>query len=276
MNAAPAGSSRSDNGGIAVLTLTRTQARNTLSEGLLRALTSEFVAISADKRVRVVVIAAQGPAFCAGHDMKEMTARRADPDHGRAYFKRPDGTLQRADAVDPQPAATGDRRSRGLCDSVPGVRWLAAPAISAVASETARFANAGRVDIGLFCSTPMVALSRNVSNKHAMGMLLTGELLSADDAYRIGLVNRVVARGKALDQTLALAQNDRHKVKSAYDVKTRQATGVLPPTRTQTYRRIQARRRGDCRQHDGPQIADAKVHWQALHSQARARRWEDR
>jgi enoyl-CoA hydratase/carnithine racemase len=213
--AAPAGLSRSDNDGITVLTLTRTQARNTLSEGLLRALTAEFVAISADKRVRVVVIAAQGPAFCAGHDMKEMTARRADPDHGRGYFK---DLMERCSALMlsirnlPQPviAAVEGIATAAGCQMV-------ATCDLAVASKTARFATPG-VHIGLFCSTPMVALSRNVSNKHAMEMLLTGELVSADDAYRIGLVNRVVARGKALDQALALARTIASK--SVLTVKT--------------------------------------------------------
>jgi enoyl-CoA hydratase/carnithine racemase len=213
--AVPAGLSRSDNDAIAVLTLTRAQARNTLSEGLLRALTAEFAAIAADKCVRVAVIAAQGPAFCAGHDMKEMTARRTDPDHGRGYFK---DLMERCSALMlsirnlPQPviAAVEGVATAAGCQMV-------ATCDLAVASKTARFATPG-VHIGLFCSTPMVALSRNVSNKHAMEMLLTGELVSADDAYRIGLVNRVVASGKALDQALALARTIASK--SVLTVKT--------------------------------------------------------
>jgi enoyl-CoA hydratase/carnithine racemase len=213
--AVPAGLSRSDNDAIAVLTLTRAQARNTLSEGLLLALTAEFAAIAADKCVRVAVIAAQGPAFCAGHDMKEMTARRTDPDHGRGYFK---DLMERCSSLMlsirnlPQPviAAVEGVATAAGCQMV-------ATCDLAVASKTARFATPG-VHIGLFCSTPMVALSRNVSNKHAMEMLLTGELVSADDAYRIGLVNRVVASGKALDQALALARTIASK--SVLTVKT--------------------------------------------------------
>jgi enoyl-CoA hydratase/carnithine racemase len=201
--AAPAGLSRSDGDGIAVLTLTRAQARNTLSEGLLRALSAEFAAIEVDPRVRGVVIAAHGPAFCAGHDMKEMTAHRADPDRGRSYFKE---LMERCSALMlairnlPQPvvvAVEGVATAAGC--------QLVATCDLAVASKTARFATPG-VHIGLFCSTPMVALSRKVGNKHAMEMLLTGELVSADDAYRIGLVNRVVPKGQALDEALVLVR----------------------------------------------------------------------
>jgi enoyl-CoA hydratase/carnithine racemase len=205
---------RADRDQIAVLTLNRPAQRNPLSETMLAALSAEFAAIGADRHVRAVVIAANGPAFSAGHDMKEMTARRSDPDRGRAYFKelmeRCSATMQAVVRL-PQPviAAVEGVASAAGCQ-------LVASCDLAVASRSARFATPG-VHIGLFCSTPMVALSRNVTNKHAMEMLLTGELMSAEDAYRFGLVNRVVEEGQALDGALAFAR--KIAAKSALTVK---------------------------------------------------------
>jgi enoyl-CoA hydratase/carnithine racemase len=205
---------RADRDSIAVLTLNRPAQRNPLSEAMLTALSAELAAIGADRRVRAVVIAANGAAFSAGHDMKEMTARRSDPDRGRAYFK---ALMERCSAMMqavvrlPQPviAAVEGVASAAGCQ-------LVASCDLAVASRSARFATPG-VHIGLFCSTPMVALSRNVANKHAMEMLLTGELMSADDAYRFGLVNRVVDGGQALDGALVFAR--KIAAKSALTVK---------------------------------------------------------
>jgi enoyl-CoA hydratase/carnithine racemase len=188
---------------VAVLTLNRPEARNALSEAALAALGEALASIAADRAVRAVVLAANGPAFSAGHDLKELTARRTDADGGRAYFKQ---IMDACSAVMqmvvrlPQPvvAAVAGVASAAGCQ-------LVASCDLAVASRAARFATPG-VDIGLFCSTPMVALSRNVHRKAAMEMLLTGEMISADEALRIGLVNRVVARGKAFDEALALAR----------------------------------------------------------------------
>ncbi len=193
---------REDTGGIATLTLNRPEARNALSEAMLKALNEALSATRGDRSVRAVVIAANGPAFSAGHDLKELTARRGDADKGRAYFEQ---IMEACSAVMqmvvrlPQPviAAVEGVASAAGCQ-------LVASCDLAVASETARFATPG-VNIGLFCSTPMVALSRNVSRKHAMGMLLTGDMISAADAERIGLVNRVVASGKAREEATALA-----------------------------------------------------------------------
>lgn len=194
---------RGDIDGIALLSLNRPQQRNTLSEAMLTALAGEFAAIAADSQVRAVVISHNGPAFSAGHDMKEMTARRTDPDRGRAYFR---ALMQQCSALMmsirklPQPviAAVEGVAAAAGCQ-------LVASCDLAVASETAQFSTPG-VHIGLFCSTPMVALSRNVSNKHAMEMLLTGAMVSAEDACRIGLVNRVAPAGKASDVALELAR----------------------------------------------------------------------
>jgi len=189
--------------GIALLSLNRPQARNTLSEAMLAALRDEFAAIAGDDKVRAVIISHNGPAFSAGHDMKEMTAHRSDPDRGRSYFRtlmeRCSALMQSIQAL-PQPviAAVEGAATAAGCQ-------LVASCDLAVASETARFSTPG-VHIGLFCSTPMVALSRNVSNKHAMQMLLTGDMVSGQDAYRIGLVNRVVPAGKASEYALELAR----------------------------------------------------------------------
>jgi enoyl-CoA hydratase/carnithine racemase len=189
--------------GIVFLTLDRPEARNALSEAMIAALGEALAAIAADPRVRGVVLAANGPAFCAGHDLKELTARRRDADRGRAYFKQ---VMEASSAVMqmivhlPQPviAAVEGVASAAGCQ-------LVASCDLAVASSAARFATPG-VDIGLFCSTPMVALSRNVSRKHAMKMLLTGDMVSAEEAATIGLVNSVVAPGTARAEALALAR----------------------------------------------------------------------
>jgi enoyl-CoA hydratase/carnithine racemase len=186
-----------------VLTLNRPAARNSLSEGLLRALDAALADIAADKTVAAVVLAANGPAFCAGHDLKELTSRRSDPDGGRAYFRHIMDTcsamMQRIVNL-PQPviAAVQGIASAAGCQ-------LVASCDLAVASEQAGFATPG-VDIGLFCSTPMVALSRNVARKHAMKMLLTGDMISAQAAADIGLVNDVVPAGTEREKALELAQ----------------------------------------------------------------------
>jgi enoyl-CoA hydratase/carnithine racemase len=194
---------REDVGPTAVLTLNRPQARNSLSEGLLEALGDALTAIAHERAVRAVVLAANGPAFCAGHDLKELNARRSDADRGRAYFKHImtlcTGVMQQIVAL-PQPviASVHATATAAGCQ-------LVASCDLAVAAHTAKFATPG-VNIGLFCSTPMVALSRNVSHKAAMEMLLTGDLIPADHAERIGLVNRVVATGHERAEALQLAE----------------------------------------------------------------------
>lgn len=194
---------RRDEGGIAVLTLSRPERRNALSEAMLDALAAQLGAIASDAAIRAVIIAAEGPAFSAGHDLKEISARRADPDRGRAYFE---ALMARCSAVMqailrlPQPviAAVEGVATAAGCQ-------LVASCDLAVAGADARFATPG-VHIGLFCSTPMVALSRNLSRKHAMEMLLLGDLVDAQTAARLGLVNRVVPAGGALAEALALAE----------------------------------------------------------------------
>ena len=201
-------------GPIAVLTLNRPAARNSLSTAMIAALHSELDEIGGDKAVRGVVLAANGPAFSAGHDMKELTARRTDPDRGRAFFTE---TMNACSAMmqaivhlpKPVVAAVQGIATAAGCQ-------LVASCDLAIASDAASFATPG-VDIGLFCSTPMVALSRNVPRKQAMEMLLTGEPIPAARAREIGLVNRVVAAGAERDAAIALAE--QVALKSAYTVK---------------------------------------------------------
>jgi enoyl-CoA hydratase/carnithine racemase len=194
---------REDVRGIAVLTLNRPLARNSLCEATLKALGNAFAAVAHERAVRAVILAANGPAFSAGHDLKELNARRSDEDRGRAYFKHIMSlcsTVMQQIVTLPQPviAAVGATATAAGCQ-------LVASCDLAVAARTATFATPG-VNIGLFCSTPMVALSRNVSRKHAMEMLLTGEMISAEEAARIGLVNHVVAAGREREEALKLAQ----------------------------------------------------------------------
>jgi enoyl-CoA hydratase/carnithine racemase len=205
---------REDVGEIAVLTLNRPQARNSLSEALIGELADALGKIATERSVRAVVLAANGPAFCAGHDLKELTAHRSAPDRGREYFRHVMencSAMMQAIVHLPKPviAAVNATATAAGCQ-------LVATCDLAVASAAATFATPG-VDIGLFCSTPMVALSRNVAPKHAMEMLLTGEAVSAEGAQRIGLVNRVVPAGRERDEALALAREIASK--SALTVK---------------------------------------------------------
>jgi enoyl-CoA hydratase/carnithine racemase len=201
-------------GNVAVLTLNRPAQRNSLSEAMIAQLHEALAEIGANKAVRAVVIAANGPAFCAGHDLKEITAHRTGADRGRAYFAElmtACSAMMQAIVHLPKPvvAAVQGVATAAGCQ-------LVASCDLAVASESASFATPG-VDIGLFCSTPMVALSRNVTRKQAMEMLLTGEPVPASRAREMGLVNRVVASGRECEAAIALAQQVARK--SAYTVK---------------------------------------------------------
>ncbi|HZL29523.1 MAG TPA: enoyl-CoA hydratase [Pseudolabrys sp.] len=205
---------RERDGSVAILTLNRPKARNSLSEALLAALSEVLTEIAADKEVRAVVITAEGPAFSAGHDMKELTARRTDADGGRKYFRTVmlmcSEMMQRIVNL-PQPVIAA---VQGVATAA-GCQMVASCDL-AIASDTARFATPG-VDIGLFCSTPMVALTRNVAPKHAMEMLLTGEMVDAKRAAEIGLVNRVVPAGQEVKAAVALAKEIASK--SSYTIK---------------------------------------------------------
>jgi len=200
--------------GVATLTLNRPAARNALSFALLGALEESFAQIAADRRVRVVILAAEGPVFSAGHDLREITGHRDDPDGGRGFFDdamRRCASVMQAIVALPQPVIA---RVQGVATAA-GCQ-LVATCDLAVAGEQARFATPG-VDIGLFCSTPAVALSRAVAAKPAMEMLLTGEMIGAEHAERIGLVNRVVPEEELAEATMVLAE--RIASRSAHTVR---------------------------------------------------------
>jgi enoyl-CoA hydratase/carnithine racemase len=188
--------------GVAVLTLDRPESCNSLSLATIAALHIAFLELGKDRSVSAIVLAAAGPVFSAGHDLKELTAHRADADRGTAFF---DETMTRCSAMMqaivacPKPviAAVQGTATAAGCQ-------LVATCDLAVAAESAKFCTPG-VNIGLFCSTPMVALSRNVSRKRAMEMLLLGEMISAAQAADYGLVNRVVPDAAVLREAIALA-----------------------------------------------------------------------
>jgi len=185
-------------GGVRRLTLNRPEARNALSIGLMTALLEALGRAAADPEARIVVIAGAGPAFCAGHDLREL---RADP-RREAY--------QRIFALCSELMLAIVRLPKPVIAEVHGVATAAGCQLVAtcdlvVAAEEARFATPG-VNIGLFCSTPMVALSRAVGRKAAMEMLLTGELIDAMTARSLGLVNRVVPKAGLRDAVDGLAR----------------------------------------------------------------------
>ncbi len=176
--------------GILRLTLNKPERMNSLSESMMAALSSALTRAAEDDAVRVVVIdAAPGKVFCAGHDLKELTEHRSDPDRGRAYFAdimgRCSSLMQQiVNLQKPVIAAVAGVATAAGCQ-------LVASCDLAVATDRATFCTPG-VNIGLFCSTPMVALSRNVNRKQAMEMLLTGESIDASSAREFGLINRIV------------------------------------------------------------------------------------
>ena len=176
--------------GVVTLTLDRPQSFNALSEGMLTALQAELDAVAGDERARAVVIAATGKAFCAGHDLKEMRATPSLPYYEALFAQcaRMMLTIQRL----PVPVIA---RVQGIATAA-GCQLVAACDL-AVAADSARFAVSG-VNLGLFCSSPSVPLTRNVARKPAFEMLVTGEFISADEARARGLVNRVASM-EALD-----------------------------------------------------------------------------
>lgn len=209
---------RADADGVATLTLNRPKQYNALSDDMLDALQAAFDAIAGDETVRVVVIRAEGKAFCAGHDLKQM---RANPD--RTYYEalfakcaRMMTTMQRI----PQPVIA---RVHGIATAA-GCQMVASADL-AVSSTEARFATSG-IDVGLFCMTPGVALSRNVSRKRAFEMLFTGEFVSAETAVAWGLVNYAVAPadldGKVAELARAIGAKSRAAVSAGKRVFYRQ------------------------------------------------------
>ena len=207
--------SEQQDGPIRQLVLNRPQARNSLSLAMLDRLEEALARAEADSQTKVIILAANGPGFCAGHDLKELTAARSQPDHGRAFFEQTMGrcaAVMQAIVHSPKPVIA---RVQGIATAA-GCQLVASCDL-AVASTQARFATPG-VHIGLFCSTPMVALSRTVGRKQAMEMLLTGEMISAEQALEWGLVNRVCAPDQLAQKTDELARIIA--AKPAFTVKT--------------------------------------------------------
>ena len=190
---------RHDDEGVTTLTMNRPQARNALSQGMLRALLDAFIEVSTDEAVRVVILAGTGPGFCAGHDLKEIKAQNYSRNYTEQLFADCAELMQTIIRL-PKPVIA---QVHGIATAA-GAQLVASCDL-AISSQEARYATPG-VNIGLFCSTPMVALSRNLSNKHAMQMLLTGDLIDAQNAYRIGLVNKVVDAEELVTKTMELAQ----------------------------------------------------------------------
>src|SRR5262245_37892776 len=201
---------RRDQGPVALLTLNRPEARNSLSRDLIAAVTEAVRAIADAEAIRAVVLTGAGTAFSSGHDLKELTAHRNDADRGRAFFAKTmaacsEMMLSIVRSPKPVIAAVNGIATAAGCQ-------LVASCDLAVASIDARFATPG-VNIGLFCSTPMVALSRNVSRKAAMEMLLLGEMVSADDAKSYGLVNRVTEPDRVVNEAVELGRQIAMKPK---------------------------------------------------------------
>ena len=193
-----------DTNGIFRLILNNPSNQNTLSEEMIKCFQVALDQSANEKKIRVIIISAEGKTFSAGHDLKELTKERQNTDGGKNYFKKildKCSKMMQSIVNNPKPiiAEVGGVATAAGCQ-------LVASCDLAYASKSAKFATPG-VNIGLFCSTPMVALSRNVSKKHAMDMLLNGELISANKAAEIGLINEVVEDEALNNYTLEKAMN---------------------------------------------------------------------
>lgn len=206
---------REDIGAVTRLTLNAPASLNALSDAMLAALADAFALLAKDGKIRVVILRGEGRAFCAGHDLKEMQAARAHPDKGAAYFAdlftRAGAVMQMISAL-PQPVIA---QVHGIAAAA-GCQ-LVASCDMAVAAQGTRFGVNG-VNIGLFCSTPMVALTRNVPAKVAFEMLTTGQFMTADRAAEVGLVNRAVPLDVLEAETLTLAQTVAEKLGAAVKI----------------------------------------------------------
>jgi len=189
--------------GVLRLTMNNSDQKNPLSENMMSMLMEEIKGASLDQSIRVIVLAATGNVFSSGHDLKEITAARESEDNGEVYFKNLFdycSSLMQLIVNAPQPviAEVDGVATAAGCQ-------LVASCDLAIASHESRFATPG-VNLGLFCSTPMVALSRNVNKKNAMEMLLTGDFISAEKAKDIGLINNVVSKDKLTPEVVGLAE----------------------------------------------------------------------
>lgn len=202
-------------GAVAHLQMNAPERLNALSDEMLAALQTEFDHLKQDRSVRVVILSGAGKVFCAGHDLKQMTLHRQAEDGGRAYFGdlfSRCATMMQTIRTLPQPVIA---QVHGIATAA-GCQLVASCDL-AVAAEGTRFGVNG-VNIGLFCSTPMVALSRNIPRKQAFEMLTTGEFIEAGRAVDLGLINRVVAPDALADETRALADRIAAKLGSAVKI----------------------------------------------------------
>lgn len=220
---------REDRGAVARLVMTSPKNFNALSTEMIAALRQALDGIVTDPAVRVVVLAAEGKAFSAGHDLRQMQAARADADGGRAAYETlfaDCAEMMQAIRALPQPVIA---EVQGIATAA-GCQLVASCDL-AVAAEGTRFGVNG-VDIGLFCSTPMVALTRAIPPKAAFEMLTTGEFIPADRARELGLVNRVVPADRLTEETLALARTIAAKLPAAVQMGKRafhRQTGLATP-----------------------------------------------
>ncbi|MCB2128090.1 MAG: enoyl-CoA hydratase [Rhodobacteraceae bacterium] len=223
---------RADEDGIATLTLNSPASLNALSDAMLAALKRSFGEIGADGSVRAVILRGAGKAFCAGHDLKEMQAGRDTPDKGRAYFAdlfaRCAEVMQMIPAL-PQPVIA---EVHGIATAA-GCQ-LVASCDMAVAAEGTRFGVNG-VNIGLFCSTPMVALTRNIPRKQAFEMLTTGQFIDAARAAELGLINRVVPSQTLAAETRALAGLVASRLSAAVRIGKRAFYDQIEMSRAEAY-----------------------------------------
>ncbi len=206
---------RNDTGAIAHLTLNAPERLNALSDEMLAALQTELDALRDDRSIRAVILSGAGKAFCAGHDLKQMTAARQAEDGGKAYFSdlfsRCARMMMSIQSL-PQPVIA---QVHGIATAA-GCQ-LVATCDLAIAADTTRFGVNG-VNIGLFCSTPMVALSRNIPRKQAFEMLTTGKFISAHRAAELGLINRAVPEAELTQETMALAETLTAKLGAAVKI----------------------------------------------------------
>ncbi len=200
--------------GILRLTLNNSKNQNTLSELMIDLLKKAFTDAATDQSIKVIILAANGPIFCAGHDLKEITEARKSQDSGTDYFKQlfdSCSELMQMIVSNPKPVIA---EVDGIATAA-GCQLVASCDL-AIATNDSKFATPG-VNIGLFCSTPMVALSRNVAKKHAMEMLLTGDMIDSKNAKAIGLINNHVSKDLLMEKTLSIANKIANK--SAMTVK---------------------------------------------------------
>ena len=203
---------REDCGAVAHLTLNAPERLNALSDAMLAALQENFDSLAGESAIRAITLGGRGKAFCAGHDLKEMTAGRSEKDGGAAYFTDLFGRCSRVMLTIPELPQPVIARVHGIATAA-GCQ-LVASCDMAVAAESCRFGVNG-VNIGLFCSTPMVALSRNVTRKQAFEMLVTGKFVEAARARELGLVNRVVPDDALEESCRELAETVAEKLGSA-------------------------------------------------------------